>query len=45
MKFYDGRGGSVGRATARMVAPSAQFLGAEACGHPFSGFAGGAVSG
>jgi hypothetical protein len=45
LEFYDGRVDSVGRATARMVVPSAQFLGAKACGHLFSGLAGGAVSG
>jgi hypothetical protein len=43
--IYDGRVDSVGRATARMVVPSAQFLGVKACGHLFSGLAGGAVSG
>jgi hypothetical protein len=45
MEFYDGLGDSVERATARMVVPSAPFLGAKACGHLFSGLAGGAVSG
>ena len=45
MKFYDGRGGSARRATARMVVLSEQFLGAKADRHLFSGFAGGAVSG
>gem|GEM_PF-1414148 len=45
MEFYDGRGDSGGRATARMVILSARFLGANACGHLFSGLASGAVSG